>query len=513
MTFNEQGEHSFHVGPPEDDATPPSRGSMKWIGAAAAVVLVVALSVGGVAIAKVMGGGGAQPEDVLPNSAIAFAKLDLNPSAGQKLAAFRLASRFPTVKGNVTSQDTSIKESLFGSIFTGNASWGLDYKKDVEPWLGDRIGVGVFPDMGGDKKPEVALAIAFTDRSAAQAALDKAIAHGGNKVETVGYAFADGYVIVSDTAAHATALVSAGKVSPLALPAWSTYGDDVRSLGSDQIGVAWVDVAASYKLLPQDQLLNSPLGQLKGTRDPKNASGRLVIGLHADPSYLELTGKAIDLKGAGSLTRDGVVNQAGLMATFPSDVFGAATATGLGKAAGGLYTGLVSGSDAMGVKPMLSAMGIDSAKEVETLLGRETGVAVGGTIDQPEYAVRTRSDDPDTAYGLARKVLDTAKNDIKGITVTKVTGPDGIVVGKGSGLIAAITSASGSKLGSSDSFRQVVPDLDKANFAAYVNLAELMPLLAKDNPKDAASLKPLNALGLTAVGGVEPTVRLRLSFR
>jgi len=158
-------------------------------------------------------------------------------------------------------------------------------------------------------------------------------------------------------------------------------------------------------------------------------------------------------------------------------------------------------------------MGIDSAKEVETLLGSETGVAVGGTIDQPEYAVRTRSDDPDTAYGLARKVLDTAKNDIQGITVTKVTGPDGIVVGKGSGLIAAITSASGGKLGSSDSFRQVVPDLGRANFAAYVNLAELMPLLAKDNPKDAASLKPLNALGLTAIGGVEPTVRLRLSFR
>jgi hypothetical protein len=512
MSFNDEGKHSFHVGPPEDDATPSSRGSKKWIGAAAAVVLVVALSVGGVAIAKVMGGGGAQPEDVLPNSAIAFAKLDLNPSAGQKLAAFRLVSRFPTVKDNVTSQDTSIKESIFGSIFTGNASWGLDYKKDVEPWLGDRIGVGVFPAMGGDKKPEMALAIAFTDRSAAQTALDKAIANAGNKVETVGYAFADGYVIVSDTAAHATALVEAGKVSQLALPAWSTYGDDVRSLGSDQIGVAWVDVAASYKLLPKDQLMNSPLGQLKGTRDPKNATGRLVMGLHADPSYLEVTGKGIDLKGASSLTGAGAANQAGLLATFPSDVFGAATATGLGKVAGGLYTGLVGGSDAMGVKSMLSAMGVDSAKQVETLLGSETGVAVGGTIDQPECAVRTRSDDPDTAYGLVRKVLDTAKNDIQGITVHKVAGPDGIVVGKGSGLIAAITSASGSNLGSSDSFRQVVPDLGRANFAAYVNLAELMPLLTKDNPKDAASLKPLNAVGLTAFGGAEPTVRLRLSF-
>ena len=173
----------------------------------------------------------------------------------------------------------------------------------------------------------------------------------------MGYAFADGYVIVSDSSAHATALVEAGKVSPLALPAWSTYGDDVKSLGSDQIGVAWVDLAASYKLLPKDQLLNSPLGQLKGTRDPMIATGRFVMGLQADPSYLEATGKAIDLKGASSLTDAGVVKQAGLMASFPSDGFGTASATALGKVGGALYSGLIGGGDPVGARSMLEPAG------------------------------------------------------------------------------------------------------------------------------------------------------------
>jgi Protein of unknown function (DUF3352) len=513
MSLYNDGEQSVHLSYLGEDEASTSRGSKRWIGAAAAVVVVAAVAFGGMTLLKVLGGGGAQPEDVLPNSAIVFAKLDLNPSVGQKLAAYRLASSFPKVKNKVTSQDTSVKESIFSSIFTGNTSWGLSYKRDIEPWLGDRIGVGLFPAMPGDNKPEIALAIAYTDETAAKAALDKAIAHSANNVQMVGYAFADGYVIVSDTAAHAAALVQDGKVSPLALPAWSTYGDDVRSLGSDQIGVAWADVAASYKAIPKNQLANSPLSQLTGTQDPKNATGRLVMGLHADPSFLELSGKGIDLKGAGALTKAGAVNEAALMASFPSDLFGAVTATGLGKVAGALYTGLIGHGDRLGAKPMLDGLGIDSAQQVETLLGTETGLVMGGTIDQPEYAVRTRGSDPAAAYELARRMLDTAQVDTEGITVHKVAGPDGIVVGKGSGLIGAMTSQSGRRLGGSEVFRQVIPDPGKANFAAYVNLAKVLPLLTKDHPKDAESLKPFNALGLTATGGAEPSFRLRISVR
>ena len=165
----------------------------------------------------------------------------------------------------------------------------------------------------------------------------------------------------------------------------------------------------------------------------------------------------------------------------------------------------------MGARSMLSHLGIDSAEQVETLFGTETGVVVGGTIDHPEYAVRTRGSDPDAALAVARKALTAAQ--IPGLTVQKITDPDGILAGVGSGLTAAIVNGSGTKLGDNEAFRQVVPDLGTANFAAYVNLAKLVPLLAKDNPKDAESLKPLSALGLTAAGGAEPSFRLRLSFQ
>jgi hypothetical protein len=448
--------------------------------------------------------------------------VDLNPSVGQKLASYQLISKFPQIKSKVTSQGTSLKESIFGSIFTGDTSWGLDYKKDVAPWLGDRIGLGVFPDMEADKKPEIGLTIAFTDQSAAKAALDKAITNAAKKHEKVGYAFADQYVVVSDTTAHATALVQAGKSSTLA---GSKYQDDVQKLGSDQTGVAWADIAAVYKAVPKDMMtkspltgLNSPLAGLnglsglKGANDPKNASGRVVVGLHANASYVEVIGKGIDIKGAGPLVKADAATGAGMIASFPGDVLGAMTVKGLGKAAGVFYTSFTAGGDKMGIKPMLSGLGIDSAKKIETLLGAETGVMVGGGTGQPQFAVRTRGNNPDAALAIARKAL-AGVPPVDGLQVRKITGPDGIVAGLGSDLNTAIFSQSGSKLGSSDVFRQVIPDASKADVAEYVNLTKVLPLLPQDpTSSPPAWLKSLKAVGVTATGGAEPTLQLRLSF-
>ncbi len=493
-----------------EEATLSPRDSRKWIGAAAAVAVIAGLAVGGVTLVNVLGGGGAQPEEVFPANAIVFAKLDLSPSVGQKLAVYQFARKFPTSRVKVTTEESSIKESTFGSIFTGDSGWGLDYKKDVEPWLGDRVGVGVFPDMDSDKKPEVGFAIAVTDQEAAKIALDKVVSNAAKNKEKIGYAFADGYVMVSDTTAKAASLVRVGKVTPLT---GSAYAADVQKLGSEQIGVAWVDVAASYKAVAQDQASADTLGLLEGAADPKNMSGRLVVGLHADPSFIELSGKAIDIKGVNALAKGDSATGAGLIASFPADVFGAVSSTGLGKSVGTLYTSLTASKDSMEIKPMLDALGIDSATQIETLLGDETGVVAGGTLDQPVFAVRTATGEADAAYALVRRILALAEFDTGGATVEKVQGPDGIVVGTGSGLIGAITSQSGSKLGSTATFTQVMPDVGQADFAAYLSLAKLMPRLTGDNPSDAASLEPLNALGLTATRGAEPAFRLRLSVR
>ena len=382
----------------------------------------------------------------------------------------------------------------------------------------------MFPDTDGDKDPEVGVAIAFTDRDAAKTALDKAIANvtkkqADNKFPVKetgagGYAFAeDGYVIVSDTTAHATALVEAGKASSLAK---SPYTEDVKSLGSDQIGVAWADLAAIYKATPKEALVSSlGMGMIpgapKGANDPSKASGRFVMGVHAASSFLEVSGKVIDLKGVDFLPKPGADNGTGLITSFPSDLFGAATITGLGKITGDLYTSYTAGNSPMGAQANLHEFGIDSGQQIETLLGTETGIMVSGTKDKPQFALRTRGGDADAALAIARKAI-AASPFVEALAASKVTSPEGIVVSVGSDLTKAVSDPSGSKLGDDQAFQLVAPDSDESLAAGYVNFAKVVPALA-ENPKDAASLQPLLALGLTTTGGAEPTFRLRLSVR
>ena len=57
------------------------------VGAGAAVVVAAGA---GWAVGTYLGGGGTQPEDVMPDTLVAFADVDLDPSAEQKLNLVRL---------------------------------------------------------------------------------------------------------------------------------------------------------------------------------------------------------------------------------------------------------------------------------------------------------------------------------------------------------------------------------------------------------------------------------------
>ena len=70
------------------------------IGGIAAVV-VLALAGGAFAVVKKLDGGGPQPHDVLPASVIAYARVDLDPSASQKIALLKLSRKFPDAANEI----------------------------------------------------------------------------------------------------------------------------------------------------------------------------------------------------------------------------------------------------------------------------------------------------------------------------------------------------------------------------------------------------------------------------
>ncbi|MEP6762074.1 MAG: hypothetical protein ABJA93_12025, partial [Sporichthyaceae bacterium] len=134
---------------PEMDAPSKRPSPLRWVLSALVVVLVAAL-IGGVTVAvRGLSGGGSQPEDALPGGAIAFAKVDLDPAAGQKINAIRFLRKFPALKDKV-----GLNADLRKSLFTGmadSAGWGdLSFEKDVAPWLGQRIGVAAYQSEAND---------------------------------------------------------------------------------------------------------------------------------------------------------------------------------------------------------------------------------------------------------------------------------------------------------------------------------------------------------------------------
>lgn len=110
--------------PPDDvlGAPEPVRRSSRVGNLAIDLVGGGAIAVAGsaMAFAAFLGGGGAQPEDVLPANALGLVKLDLDPAARQKVAVYRLAERFPATSDVVADED-SIKDQLLRAVFAGGA--------------------------------------------------------------------------------------------------------------------------------------------------------------------------------------------------------------------------------------------------------------------------------------------------------------------------------------------------------------------------------------------------------
>ena len=91
---------------------------------------------------------GAQPDEALPSTTLGYVSIDLDPSGAQKIEALKTLNKFPAFKDELgLDTDDDIRQRLFEE-FEKSAGCGLDYAKDVEPWLGDRMAVAAV-DTGG----------------------------------------------------------------------------------------------------------------------------------------------------------------------------------------------------------------------------------------------------------------------------------------------------------------------------------------------------------------------------
>ncbi len=171
-------------------------------------------------------------------TAVAYARIDLNPSAGQRVAALRFLMKFPSAKEKIglTSDNDDLRQKLFDLIKkdAGDDLADVDFEKDIKPWLGDRAGVAAVPSDGDKVEPVVAVQV--KDEGKATKGLDKLFAKEDDAPKR---AFAEGYVLLADEQSALDSAVAASKGS--SLEDNDKFDKDMSALGEQGFASFWAD--------------------------------------------------------------------------------------------------------------------------------------------------------------------------------------------------------------------------------------------------------------------------------
>lgn len=475
-----------------------SRSGRRTALVAGGVVGVLALVGAGAWAAMSFFSTGAQPAEALPDSTIAYASIDLDPSGGQKIEALRTLRKFPAFKDEVgLDTDDDVRQRIFEEV--EEECPGLDYGDDVEPWLGDRFAVAAVDTGGGTPAP--VFVVQVRDEGGADAGLQKLEDCGGSDVGA--WAIADGWALVGESQDVVDDIAADAADAPLS-------EDEDYTTWTDAAGDA--GIASAYVAPEAGDLLAGNLDELdSGMIEPPPFAEALkdFRGLGAtvrfDDGALELE-VAADAGQQAALTASARGDD--VLSTLPADTV-AAFGFGLddgwfGALVDQLAASYGDGTTADELMTELSEeSGLDLPEDAETLAGESAAFAISPDFDPEEFFSSEGSDvpigvkvqgDPEGIEG----VLDKLRPQFVGPEATLLdsdTEGDTVAIGPNPDYRAKLLEDG--DLGDSDVFQHVVRGADDAAAIFFVNFNTGGDWLggAVDEDATAENLEPLEGIG------------------
>lgn len=505
-----------------------------------------ALIAGGAAVGLALVGGGVwaavsflatgpQPAEALPSSTLGYASLDLDPSGGQKIEAFRMIQKFPALKKELggLNADDDLLEKAFAEV--EQECDGFDYADDVKPWIGQRFAAAAV-DLGKDQPTPVGV-LQVSDADAAGDGLAKLQKCAGNDIG--GWAVDGDWAVVAESKALADQVVEATAEGSLAddetFRQWTGDAGDagVASFYAAPAAGAYLGDALSFPMNP----LAGPMGLLGGSsmQCELGVDGPVCEGSKVDtqaPDVPEDVQQALaDFQGAaatlrfdeGSLELEyaGDPGIKGLDAFAGGDAAAAvgslpentAAAIGVGLPDGwfqhvldqveSLSGGSMTGDEVLA--EMKAETGL-TGDDIETLFGDSTALAVSSDIDPA--TVFGSSDGSGLPIGVK------IKGDADGIgaVLDKIgaqAGSDATFLGHDADGDFVAVGPDGSyrkalledgNLGGSAVFENVVREADDAGAIFFVNFdaGDWLSRLAQTDPEAKQNLEPLQGLGFSS---------------
>ncbi|MGH3500600.1 MAG: DUF3352 domain-containing protein [Nocardioidaceae bacterium] len=454
---------------------------------------------------------GPQAAEAVPEDAIGYVGFDLDPSAKQKINALRFLNHFPAFEENVDLEDehSDVRKAIFNAAIQQTECSGIDYAKDVEPWLGKKFGLAAMPSADDGSEPEVLGVAEVTDTGAAKKALDKlnacATQQGG---DGVGYAFDDDYLLVTQTKDLAQKYADAAGDSSLADA--DDFQADMDSLGDLGVATAWVDIKAVANAMPEST-------QSQAESVLQGASSRVALTCRFQSDSLELVAT-----GYGATPE--IDHDDNPVTKLPESTVFALSESGGGQRLQAAWDGLLdqARSRVPGLDDKLASFesqsGLKLPDALVTLLGKNVLLAAdkNGLTDAEALEAVVPSDlnigvrftnDPAKLNDLYQKLIDLGmlpSSTSGDLPVTKKDFSDGVVVASNDSYADTLRKLEGD-LGSDPAFTSVIDDAANKEFVLFFNFDAVEgPILqaAADSGAPQAvidNLRPLQAFGVTQV--------------
>lgn len=516
------------TGPADAEPGNDNRKRLIALGALGATAVVVA---GGAWAATSFFATGSQPAEALPDSTVAYFSIDLDPSGGQKIEAIKTLRKFPAFTDQVDLEtDDDLRERLFEEITSSGACEGLDYAKDVKPWLGSRAAMAAV-DLGEDEPAAVGV-VQVTDSGKAEDGMSKLVdtCGGGEDVEgEVGGWVVDGdWMVISETKEIATQVVEATDGGTLADDAaFGTWTGEAGDDGFMSFYVAKGVTKYADELGGMGSMMGGPL-MMQGADE---AMGDTAV--EGDEVPEELQQLIDDFDGAAATVRfdDGAVEVEYAMSNYQQDMtkymesdegvsmvgglpgdtvaaFGLSLTEGWGDAMLD-YVKSTMPDEAGDIDEQLSQLetetGLAIPEDIETLMGDGMTLSLGSGIDPDAIANGGPGEVPvglkiKGDAGEIQAVLDkiAAQAPPEMAEFMQVTEGDGYAV-------LALQDdyrgklESGGDLAETDDYQAVV-ESDDAQSVLYVNFDaddDWLVRVTEDMPEVSENVAPLSAFGVS----------------
>jgi hypothetical protein len=442
------------------------------MGVLIAIAAVMALIIGGgaFAITRAMGGGGDRPASAMPAGTVAYLQFDIDPAAGQKIAALKFFSDMDSDEMQAL-RDGDIKREVFELLTEEDESLlgELDYEEDVEPWLGDRVGLGML-DNGEATEPTPLVGLQVTNEGAAEKALAQI------EQDEAAWYFHGDYVVIT-TAEQVEAAKSDTEAGNLAGQEY--FVEDLEALGEQGLMSGWMDLAATSQL--SQRVMQSDLGGMPSQMDGlylgsefgSLSEGRAAMTLRFGDDGIEL---AANSYGTPLQGLDTSTDTPRLVSDLPDDTVGVVSLEHGDQIVDLLWDQLsaIAPEEVAQAKQEAAAEGFELPGDLKVLVGDSLTLSAGAGIadaveagsDQVPVGYRAHTD-TERAEALIEMLL--SSSGMESETDLAYRSDDGVLS------IAATQEyvdqlADGDGLGSSDLFAQAVPEADEAQSVLYIDV-------------------------------------------